>query len=62
MKIKCRLEDESPRSNAQCKDYEGSGQSRLSDGEHSKRLTQRSNEENGVNLLKAIVRILVYLL
>ena len=62
MKIKCRLEDESPRSNAQCKDYEASGQSRLSDGEHNERLTQRSNEENGVNLLKAIVRILVYLL
>ena len=50
------------RSNVQCKDYEANGQSRLNDGGHNKRLTQRSNEENGVNLLKAIVRILVYLL
>ena len=50
------------RNNVQCKDYEASGQSRLSDGEHNKRLTQRGNEENGVNLLKAIVRLSVYIL
>ena len=38
------------------------GQSRMSDGEHNGRLTQRINGENSIGPLQAIVRVLVYIL